>query len=359
MAALPTTTHPPATPPISRWRLPRHRILVALVLLSSLLVLLSLYTLSSAPGIDAVRRTFTAISQSHARPPPTPPPASPPLPPFPVDRGMATIIEWESALPQLAPLDIHGGGRYLRFLNEAWGVGFNNQLQEMSVFPPPLRLPPFFLLLPYHSIAHAHLAYLSNRSYVVQPLNFPGESEWYPLSAFLRGALVGSPSSPHDHPYTADPILAPHPRPSPLRAVSRAKFASACPDYEHAPELDYDTIARTLEAQHSPAKSDSDSGSAHAPRGDTGGLRPAPSYMTVSVAPLARAFGFEQDTPADVIMRGWEGLLGVGGGRAKGAASARDSADGQLNNPELPALAPGDATCVTVHPESEHLMDYR
>ncbi|KAF8506205.1 hypothetical protein JB92DRAFT_735190 [Gautieria morchelliformis] len=336
MPVLLTTTHPPTRDPLTRRRrrpLRLGRFLVAL------LVLLSLYAFS--PRISALRRTSTALPGSHIRPPPTPPPPPPPFPPFPVDKGMSAITEWESALPQIAPLDIHGAERYLRFLNENWGVGFNNQLQEI--------------------IGHAHLAYLSNRSYVVQPLNFPGDNEWYPLSAFFRGALVGSPSSPHDHAYTADPILAPHPPPRPLRAVSRAHFASACPDYEHAPELDYDALARTRQARHSAAAVDSDP--AHAPR-DTRGPRPAPSYMSLSVGPLAHALGFEQDPPADVIMRGWEDILGIGGGRAKGAArsapsSVRDSADTQQNNTGSPTVAPGDATCVTVDLAREHLFDYR
>jgi hypothetical protein len=128
MTALPTTTyrapstHSPRhlcfTLPISQFRRARARLLLAL------LVLLSLYTLSP-------RRTFPVPWLSRPRLPPTPPLL--PLPPFPLDKGMAAIAEWESALPQseVSPIDAQGGERYLRFLNERLGIGFNNQLQEM------------------------------------------------------------------------------------------------------------------------------------------------------------------------------------------------------------------------------------
>jgi hypothetical protein len=41
--------------------------------------------------------------------------------------------------------------------------------------------------------------------------------------------------------------------------------------------------------------------------------------MTISFTPLARSAS-SMTPPGDVIMREWAGILGIGGGRAKGAA---------------------------------------
>ena len=62
-----------------------------------------------------------------------------PPPPFPIEGGMGAIMEWEASLLMngtsggegRSGTDGEHGERYLRFLNENWGVGFNNQLQEM------------------------------------------------------------------------------------------------------------------------------------------------------------------------------------------------------------------------------------
>jgi hypothetical protein len=70
------------------------------------------------------------------------------------------------------------------------------------------------------------------------------------------------------------------------------------------------------------------------------------------------------DPPGDVIMREWAAILGIGGGRGKGtapgaASSGLDGGGGRVSKPGIQTLAPGDATCLTVHRASQHVFDYR
>jgi hypothetical protein len=146
--------------------------------------------------------------------------------------------------------------------------------------------------------------------------------------------------------------------------------------------MDYDVITRMRDERysgspaHASSESDSDSSHSHL---DASSADPhsafnsstdiptddeATSYITISFTPLARALGFEYDPPGDVIMRGWAGILGIGGGRGKGAArgaasSGLDGGDGRVSEPGMRTLAPGDATCVTVQRTSKHVFDYR
>lgn len=122
------------------------------------------------------------------------------------------------------------------------------------------------------------------------------------------------------------------PPPHPLRAVSRTRFLRACPAWQNAPEANYTAFARR----------DLSDNSTH-----------VPSYLTLSFTPLAAALGFEANPPADVIMRGWAGILRPGGGILQTDQDA-PSGDAQAD-----PVAPGDATCVTVHAASEHVFDYR
>ena len=308
------------------------------------------------------------------------------------------------------------------------------------------------------SIVHAHLAYISNRTYVVPPLNFQDEPDWHPLSAFVRGALVGSASgSHHDDPTgtgtdtgtgsgstgsgkrpskdkinndlsSSTPLLPSQYQPRPLRAVSRAHFERACPEWSSASEVDYKKLmpeAEGLEGRRgfdfdavrqdelkvsvgdevgdggegsggadadgggsgesrsNDGDSDTDThsdGSGDSPHGDDNSTTPStdisssssgwsvrggPTYLTISFTPLALALGFGSNPPADVIMRGWAGVLRPGGGRGLketggGGGGVEGGRSGGAEGGAGVALeAPGDALCVTVHPASEHVFDYR
>lgn len=349
--------------PFFRLRRPRPRLLFMVFFFCAV------YAVASQRNIDTLRRSLVLplkiVNPPSPLPPPAPaPPPPPPLPPLPFDEGMVGITHWEETLPQntVTVSDIQGEERYLRYLNENWGVGFNNQLQEMCVSDGFL-LPR--LLTSSVRIVHAHLAYLSNRSYVVPPLNFAGDNDWYPLSAFIRGTLVGSPAvsfpPPPSNP-AVDPVLSPHPPPRPLRAVSRAHFVQACPEWQGAPEANYTDIARAvnpsyIHARHADVDFDAghgEDGDADANDGDAkGGEAPRrPTYLTLSFAPLVEALGLERHPPADVIMRGWAQVLRPGGG-------ARIDETLPSEERKTQAEAPGDATCVTVHAASEHVFDYR
>jgi hypothetical protein len=140
------------TRPMSRFL--RHRLR-----LLALIVLCTLYILSSQSRFDAVRSAFISHSLPHAHSPPRP------LLPFPVH--MSAIAEWESALPQseVSPTDAQGGERYLRFLNDNWGVGFNNQLQETSLCPSASALTSFLTTTTLHPHAQYRSCALSRLVY--------------------------------------------------------------------------------------------------------------------------------------------------------------------------------------------------
>lgn len=218
---------------------------------------------------------------------------------------------------------------------------------------------------------------------MIPPLNFPGDQEWYPLSAFVRGVIVGSGGYPT---FRGDYLDAPPAHGArPLRAVSRVHFNKACPEWQSAPEVNYSALTPHEEHRsfHALRSDDPDSSSSDGigERGNSDGksddvpdtetrtitpseadvITAGPSYLTLSFTPLAQALRFGPDPPADVIMRGWTGVLRPGGGRAPSepaAATEADAIDGMRGGRGV-SRAPGDATCVTVHAASEHVFDYR
>lgn len=105
---------------VPRCRRPRPRLLVILV------IFCLLYASASQRVLAVVRRTLALRPPARSMYPPPPP-----LPPLPLDQGMAAIASWEASLPSRNVTT--DNERYLRYLNENWGVGFNNQLQEMCV----------------------------------------------------------------------------------------------------------------------------------------------------------------------------------------------------------------------------------
>ncbi|KDQ16770.1 hypothetical protein BOTBODRAFT_186403 [Botryobasidium botryosum FD-172 SS1] len=100
----------------------------------------------------------------------------------------------ESRLPQhnlSLPFPEGANGRYIRLENQMWGVGLNNQLEEVLLF--------------------SHLAYLSNRAYVFNNYTWDiiehgpyvydrGKlrASVIPLTAFISGPTAGGPWAPGD-----------------------------------------------------------------------------------------------------------------------------------------------------------------
>ncbi|KAG8905668.1 hypothetical protein FRB99_008440 [Tulasnella sp. 403] len=96
-------------------------------------------------------------------------------------------FEWEDRLPQhnsSLPFPEGLSGRYVKFSNQVWGYGLNNQLQEI-------------LLL-------SHISYLANRAYVFQPYTWDAKADsnavldgrsWrssrIPLNVFISGPTAG------------------------------------------------------------------------------------------------------------------------------------------------------------------------
>ena len=144
------------------------------------------------------------------------------------------------------------------------------------------------------------------------------------------------------------------------------------------------------------SESSTDSKGSYLPRGNDNSPSPrtdgasassirGPTYLTVSFTPLAQALGFGHEPPGDVIMRGWawvlrpgggrggpEGMGGIGGGVESGrnGEGGRNGAGDDGNRQgggdggadrgaDIVLDAPGDASCVTLHPASEHVFDYR
>ncbi|GJJ13533.1 hypothetical protein Clacol_007787 [Clathrus columnatus] len=88
----------------------------------------------------------------------------------------------------------------VKFSNEVWGLGLNNQLNNRLIL--------------------SHLAYLANRAYVFQDVMFGDTyrgNPWYPLNTFISGPTAGGPF-PRG-------IMAP-------RAVSVESWEEKCPYYE-------------------------------------------------------------------------------------------------------------------------------
>ncbi|KDQ16769.1 hypothetical protein BOTBODRAFT_30673 [Botryobasidium botryosum FD-172 SS1] len=116
----------------------------------------------------------------------------------------------ESQLPQhnlSLPFPEGKNGRYIRFENQMWGVGLNNQLEEILIL--------------------SHLAHLSNRAYVFNNYTWDQISKGpyvyengrpratvIPLTAFISGPTAGGPWAPGD--------------PAP-RAISAEWWETVCP----------------------------------------------------------------------------------------------------------------------------------
>ncbi|KAF8519729.1 hypothetical protein BU17DRAFT_47491 [Hysterangium stoloniferum] len=116
------------------------------------------------------------------------------------------IRAFERHLPQhnlslASPEGRHG--RFIRFSNEVWSYGLNNQLQDRML--------------------HMHLAFLSNRAYVFTDVTFTenfdykNHNDWHPLNTFINGPTAGGP---------LPPVLAAAGVP---RAVTRDYFEDVCP----------------------------------------------------------------------------------------------------------------------------------
>ncbi|KAJ7676554.1 hypothetical protein DFH06DRAFT_1428091 [Mycena polygramma] len=125
------------------------------------------------------------------------------------------VRQWEAALPQhnlSLPFPEGKSGRYVKFSNQAPGLGWNNWFNEVRM--------------------NAHLAYLSGRGnvfldYSWAPQHYRGPGKWInkwtanaprtPLNAILSGPIAGGPFEPGD--------------PSP-RAISELWFDVVCPPEE-------------------------------------------------------------------------------------------------------------------------------
>ncbi|KAJ7623533.1 hypothetical protein FB45DRAFT_925935 [Roridomyces roridus] len=110
---------------------------------------------------------------------------------LPPPSNWEAVLKWEAALPQHDPsLPFPEGrtGRYVRFSNQAKGLGWNNCLNE--------------------ELMNLHIAYLTGRSYVFMPYiwaphHYPWpENQWLrptfngpstPLTAIVSGPLAGGP----------------------------------------------------------------------------------------------------------------------------------------------------------------------
>lgn len=130
--------------------------------------------------------------------------------------GYESVWEFERTLPQHdldLPFPEGRTGRYLRFENQIYGLGWNNVLNEL--------------------LLSTHLAYLSNRAYVFQKYHWkqsyyhwrlpipPGRDQpdfpTTPLNALISGPTAGGPWEEGD----------PHPR-----SISDTWFTTACPREE-------------------------------------------------------------------------------------------------------------------------------
>ncbi|GJJ11790.1 hypothetical protein Clacol_006028 [Clathrus columnatus] len=101
------------------------------------------------------------------------------------------IRAYERALPQhdlSLPFPEGEKGRFVRFSNEMWALGLNNQLHNRL-----MRFTGFYSLL------LSHLAFLSNRAYVFKDVTFDHnweQAKWNPLNTFISGPTAGGSFGP-------------------------------------------------------------------------------------------------------------------------------------------------------------------
>ncbi|GJJ13481.1 hypothetical protein Clacol_007735 [Clathrus columnatus] len=90
-----------------------------------------------------------------------------------IQKEFEQIRNYERSLPQNS---LYHPKRMVKFSNEVWGLGLNNQLNNRLML--------------------SHLAYISKRAYVFQDVMFGdtwGINPWYPLNTFISGPTAGGP----------------------------------------------------------------------------------------------------------------------------------------------------------------------
>lgn len=111
------------------------------------------------------------------------------------------IRSYERDLPQhnlSLPFPEGKNGRFVRFSNEMWALGLNNQLHNryiLIVFQLRGTASMLIMLMDCTcSLLLSHLAFLSNRAYVFNDITFDhdwGNGQWNSLNTFISGPTAG------------------------------------------------------------------------------------------------------------------------------------------------------------------------